>query len=155
MNIKVMEHIIGFAKNIGAAGNKLMDAADPEKYVAGVKALGQSVDETYAKMRDLITEDESLSISEKLERLDKLAQSQAAAQLACEKSIKENREHIARVIAEVFAALITCGIACIPKAIKKRKKSIAIVSDTTEYSELPPDETGELNPSIIEEGVTQ
>lgn len=150
MNIKIVECIVGFAKNIGAAGNKLIDAADPEKYVNGVRALGQSVDETYAKMRDLITEDESLSISEKLEKLDKLAQSQMAAQQACEKSIKENREHITKVIAEVFAALATCGILYLPKAIKKRKKDVAVVADTTEYSELPSDEVAQSDIPVLE-----
>ena len=150
MNFKIMESIISFAKGIGAMSNKLIDASDPEKYANGVKALGESVDETYAKMRELISQDESLSISEKIEKLDKLAQSQLAAQQACEKSIQENREHVAKIVAEVFAALATCGISFIPKALKKHKKNVAIVADTTTYSELPAEETETLNIPITE-----
>ena len=154
MNIEIVKHIVEIAKSIGSTSNKLIESTDSGKYVNDVKALSKSVDETYAKMRELISQDENLSVTEKLEKLEKLAQSQLAAQQACEKSIQENREHLTKIAGEILAALATCGISCIPRAIRKRKKSIAIVTDTTEYSELSSDETGELNPSIIEEGVT-
>ena len=141
MNVEIVKHIVEIAKSIGSTSNKLIESTDSGKYVNDVKALSKSVDETYAKMRELISQDENLSVTEKLEKLEKLAQSQLAAQQACEKSIQENREHLTKIAGEILAALATCGISFIPKAFKKRKKDVAVIEGETAYSELPTEGT--------------
>lgn len=129
MNIKIIEYILKAVKNITEICNKVVDSSDPQKYAEGVKALNQNVDDTYAKMRDLVAQDETLSAAEKIEKLEKIAKSQQAALRACGEDIRYNRENVAKVVAEVFVALATCGVSCIPKVIKGRKKICVTTSD--------------------------
>ena len=123
MNIKIIEYIIKVVKNVTELCNKIIDASDPEKFAEGVKLLDQGVEDTYAKMQELIMQDNTLSTEEKLEKLEKIAASQQSARKACEDAIKENREHVAKVVTEVFVALTTCGISCIPKVVQGCKKA--------------------------------
>lgn len=140
MNVKIIEYILQAAKNIIEVCNKVVDASDPKKYAEGVHSLNKNVEETYAKMRELITTDNKLSASEKVEKLEKLANSQQAALKACGEEIKDNRAHTAKIVAEVFAALATCGISCIPKVIGGRKKVIvASPDDAVIESDIPVD----------------
>ena len=140
VNIKFIEYILKAVKNITEICNKVVDASDPKKYAEGVHALNQNVDETYAKMRELIANDETLSASEKVEKLDKLALSQQAAIKACGEEIKDNRAHIAKIVTEVFAALATCGVSYVPKMIDGCKKVVLRSSnDVIVESEIPVD----------------
>ncbi len=140
MNIKIIEYIVQAVKNISEICNKVVDASDPKKYAEGVNALNENVDETYAKMRELITQDDTLTATEKVEKLEKLAESQQAALRACKDDIKDNREHIAKIVTEVFAALATCGVSCIPKVIKGCKKAcVAMPDDVLIESDIPID----------------
>ena len=125
MNIKIIEYILQAIKTIIEVCDKVVDASDPQKYAEGVHALNQNVEETYAKMRELILADERLTSEEKVEKLDKLAKSQQEALKACGDEIKNNRAHMAKIVTEVFAALATCGVSCIPKVIGGRKKIVA------------------------------
>ena len=129
MSLKIIEYILQAIKNITEVCNKVVDSSDPKKHAEGVHALNQNVDETYAKMRELIANDETLSASEKVEKLDKLALSQQAAIKACGEEIRNNRAHVAKIVTEVFAALATCGVSCIPKVIGGRKKVLVGASD--------------------------
>ena len=140
MNIKFIEYILQAIKNITEVCNKVVDSSDPKKYAEGVHALNQNVEDTYAKMRELIANDDSLSASEKVERLEKLANSQQAALKACGEEIKNNRAHVAKIVTEVFAALATCGVSCIPKVIGGRKKVLVGASDDVMIeSDIPVD----------------
>lgn len=64
-----------------------------------------------------------------MEKLEKLANSQQAALKACGEEIRNNRAHVAKIVTEVFAALATCGVSCIPKVIGGRKKVLVGASD--------------------------
>ncbi len=140
MNIKLLEYIAQIVKNITEVSNKVADASDPKKYADGVSTLNQNIDETYAKMRELIVNDDTLSAPEKVEKLDKLAKSQQAALTACGEEIKGNRENVAKIVTEVFAALATCGVSCIPKVIGGRKKvEIGVANDVIVTSDVPVD----------------
>ena len=140
MNIKLIEYIAQAVKNITDISNKVVDSSDPKKYAEGVSALNQNIDETYAKMRELISNDDTLSATEKFEKLDKLAKSQQAALAACGEEIRNNRAHIAKIVTEVFAALATCGVSCVPKMIGGRKKVVvASANDLVVESDIPVD----------------
>ena len=139
--------IVEAVKNIAALCNKLVDAADAKKYAEGVQKLNQSVDETYNKMRELILADDSLTTEEKLEKLEKLAQSQETARQTCEKAIQGNKEHIAKIATEIFAALTTCGISYLPKivsGIKSSKKQPEVAVNENERPSLV-EETSKTN----------
>lgn len=129
MSLKIIEYILQAIKNITEVCNKVVDSSDPKKHAEGVHALNQNVEDTYAKMRELIANDDSLSASEKVEKLEKLANSQQAALKACGEEIRNNRAHVAKIVTEVFAALATCGVSCIPKVIGGRKKVLVGASD--------------------------
>ena len=140
MNIKFIEYILKAVKNITEICNKVIDASDPQKYAEGVHALNQNVDETYARMRELISNDDTLSASEKVEKLDKLAKSQQAAIKACGEEIRDNRAHIAKIVTEVFAALATCGVSCIPRVINGNKNVVvSTANDVLIESDIPVD----------------
>lgn len=140
MGIKIVECIVQFVKNITSLCNKVVDASDPVKFAEGVNTLNRQIDDTYVKMRELIMNDGTMSSSEKLEKLEKLANSQKAAQYSCEEAIKENREHLAKIVAEVFAALATCGISCIPKVVKGHKKVCVVApNDILIEGDIPVD----------------
>lgn len=150
MNIKIIEYIAEIVKSIVAFCNKIADSSNPEKYTDGVNALGQNVDETYAKMRELIAQDDDLSTAEKVEKLERLAISQQAARQSCEKAIIENKEHTAKIIAEIFAALATCGIACIPKVFKGYKKATIVIPEDVTGGALATGNIEEISGSVDE-----
>lgn len=118
----IIQNIIEIVKNITEIGNKIVDSADAEKYSNGVHSLNKNVDDTFNKMRELIENNNTLTIEQKLEKLDALATRQLAARTSCDEAIKGNREHIAKITSEVFLALSTCGISYVPKLISKSKK---------------------------------
>ena len=122
MGAGVIGCILQIVSNVTSLTNKAVDASDPEKYAEGIHALNRNIDDTYAKMREVIMNSNSFTEDEKLERLEKLAKSQEAARKSCEHSVQENRAHMAKIITEMFLALTTCGISYIPKAVKGRKK---------------------------------
>ena len=121
--MKFVELIVQAVKSIADLCNKLMDAADGEKYAAGVQALNQNVDETYNQMRELILNDETLSTETKLEKLEKLAKSQEAARKNCEAAIEGNKKQVAKIGKEIFAALATCGLSYLPQIVNAMKSN--------------------------------
>ena len=58
---------------------------------------------------------------EDLDKLEKLANSQIAAKQSCDETLKGNREHVHKIVSEVFFGLTTCGISYIPKIIGSKK----------------------------------
>ena len=74
-------------------------------------------------MREIISEDDTLSSSEKIAKLDEIAKSQLSARKTCEEAINGNRENISKVVSELLFAFATCGISHLPKVISKAKKS--------------------------------
>ena len=113
--------------------NKTADASNPEKYAQSVQTLNQNVDATYAEIRDVIANDETLSTDEKIEKLNELAKSQLKARQSCDEAIKGNRENVTKIVGEIFLAFSTCGLSYAPKLLAKTKKagdSIPLVIET-------------------------
>jgi hypothetical protein len=122
MAVPIIKGIVEIVKNITILGNKIVDSADSEKYANDIYNLNKDVEETYVKMRELISNDDTLTTDQKLEKLEKLANSQQVAKKSCEEAIKGNREHISKIIGEIFLALTTCGISYIPKVLNSQNK---------------------------------
>ena len=140
MNIKIFEYIAQAIKNITSLCNKLVDAGDAEKYAQGVQSLNESVDETYAKMREVILNDNTLTSDQKLERLEKIANSQVSARQTCEEAIKGNRENISKIVGDVLLVAATCGLSKYIPAVRNGKAK--------KVKELP---KGEAEQKYIEE----
>ena len=119
----LLDGIIKLFGEITSLCNKAMDASDPEKYANSVEKLTHSVDATYERMKDIVINDSTLTADEKLERLDKIASSQASARQSCEEAIKGNRKNVSKITGEVLLAFTTCGISFAPKLFKKKGKS--------------------------------
>ena len=138
MYLEVIKQAI---KEITTLSGKVVEASDAEKYANSVQKLNSSVDKTYEKMREIILEDKNLSTDEKLERLDKIAKSQSEAMQTCDEAIKGNRENVSKIVGTVLLALATCGISCIPKLTKERKrkkvKAIDAKEDEAKIEENP------------------
>ena len=118
----IFNGIVKSFKGIVSLCNKATDASSPEKYAQSVQNLNQSVDETYMKIRDLISNDETLSTAEKIEKLDKLANSQLIARQSCDEAIKGNKENVVKIIGEVLLAFGTCAFLIYPNLLAKRKE---------------------------------
>ena len=124
MNPAMIKAAMEMIKSVSDLSKTAIDASDPEKYARGVNELNKGVSETYTEMRNIIVNDEKLSTDEKLERLKELADGEAKAKAKCDEAIKGNREHISKIILEVFAGLLTCGISFAPTIVNKFKQSI-------------------------------
>ena len=135
MGLPIIQYIVQMVKSIADLGNKIIDSADNEKYTKAVNSLNKNVDETYEKMRELIEKDETLTIEQKLEKLEKLANSQIAAKQGCDEVLKGNREHIHKIVSEVFLGLTTCGISYVPKIIGSKKRIKQIENNEIKYIE--------------------
>ena len=135
MGLPIIQYIVQIVKNITELGNKIIDSADNEKYAKAVNSLNKNVDETYEKMRELIEKDETLTIEQKLDKLEKLANSQIAAKQSCDETLKGNREHVHKIVSEVFFGLTTCGISYIPKIIGSKKNIAQLENKETKYNE--------------------
>ena len=122
MGIAIFNGIMQAFGNILGICTKAMDASDSEKYVQSVEKLTHNVDQTYEKMREIISNDETLTADEKIEKLEKIANSQIAARQTCEEAIKGNRENVVGVAGEVLLAFATCGISYAPKLISRKKR---------------------------------
>ena len=116
---------------------ELVGIADAEKYADGVEKLNKEVENTFSKMREVIVNDDSLTADEKLEKLNKLADRQEAAQKNREKAVEGNRESVLKVIKEIVFALTTCGIYCLwsPKFRKKNTKQLQEAEEILEIEE--------------------
>ncbi|MBR5279347.1 MAG: hypothetical protein IKU26_00055 [Clostridia bacterium] len=90
--------------------NNVTSAGDAEKYASGVKTFNEDVNETYALMREIVCQDNTLTTDEKLERLKKIAEYQEQSKKRGGEAIQGNREGIADVVTNVFDALVTTGI---------------------------------------------
>ena len=124
MAVAIFEGIVKAFEGLVSLCNKTADASNSEKYAQSVQALNQNVDETYAEIRDLITNDATLSTDEKIEKLNELAKSQLIARQSCEEAIKGNRENVTQIIGEILLAFSTCGISYAPKLLTKTKKDL-------------------------------
>ena len=139
----IVDGIVKAFEGVVSMCNKATDASDPEKYAQSVQILNQNVDETYAEIRNVIANDETLSADEKIEKLNELAKSQLTARQSCDEAIKGNRENAAKVIGEVLLAFGTCGLSYAPKLFGKAKK------DSEASTPLTIETTNE--PTLIEE----
>ena len=72
---------------------------------------------------------------QKLDKLEKLANSQIAAKQSCDETLKGNREHVHKIVSEVFFGLTTCGISYIPKIIGSKKNIAQLENKEIKYNE--------------------
>ncbi len=149
MNMKLFEYIAQIVKNITDLCNKTVDAADSEKHATAIKLL---VDDNFATMRKLVEQDETLNISEKLEKLNQIAKCQQKSQLIQAEEFKNNREHVKKIVIELFVAFITCGLShYIPKIISECKKaSIDMPEDALIESQISIDRVEEADRQVEE-----
>lgn len=143
MNPAIIKAAIDMIKSVSDLSKTVVEESDGEKFARGVNELNKGVSDTYTEMRNIIVNDEKLSADEKLERLSALAESEAKSKARCEEAIKGNREHIGKIVLEVFAGLLTCGISFTPAIVNKFKQSIE------KGKELPMIECSENN-EIVE-----
>ncbi|MBR5501373.1 MAG: hypothetical protein IKV74_07590 [Clostridia bacterium] len=90
--------------------NNVTNAGDAEKYAAGVHTFTEDVNETYAIMRDIICQDNTLTTDEKLERLKQIALLQEESKQRGGDAIHGNRENLAGTITNMFNALVATGV---------------------------------------------
>ena len=124
MNPAIIKAAMEMIKSVSDMTKTVVEASDAEKYAQGVNELNKGVSDTYTEMRNIIVNDKNLSADEKLKKLDALAESEAKSKARCEEAIKGNREHVAKIVLEVFAGLLTCGISFAPAIVNKFKQSI-------------------------------
>lgn len=124
MNIAVIQKAVEMIKSMSDLCQKVIDAGNPEKYAASVNELNQGVSDTFAEMRNIIANDPQLNTDEKLARLQELAIKEEETKKRCGEAIQGNREHVAKVILEVFAGLLTCGISFAPGIVKGVKTAL-------------------------------
>lgn len=125
----IFEKIVDLLRGMTELAKKAVDQGDGEKFVKNVNELALNVDETYAHMREIIMSNDKLSVEEKLEKLEKLAEQQMAAKQKCEEAIKGNREHVAKITLDVVKGLLTCGVSFAPAIIKELKKTSLISNE--------------------------
>ncbi len=136
MNIKIIEYAVAAIKNFTSLSEKVIDAGSPEKYANGIEKMSKSVDDTYAVMRDIVAQDNTLTTDEKLNRLNAVADSQQRAKEKCGEAIKGNRENVAKVTFEVVKGFLTCGVSFLPAIIKETKKTLGKKEDQEMIDEL-------------------
>ena len=137
MSVGVVEAIVEAVKNLTGFCKELVGIADAEKYANGVETLNKEVETTFAMMREVIINDDSLTSEQKIEKLNKLADRQEAAQRNREKAVDGNRESVLKVMKEILFALATCGIYCLwsPKFRTKNVKELKEIDEIPEIEE--------------------
>ena len=136
MNIKIAEYAVGAIKNIVSLSEKAIEAGSPETFANSIQKMTKSVDETYAQMRQMIMDDDTLDTDEKIKRLNEIAKSQQAAYERCEESIRGNRENAAKVAMEIFKGFLTCGISFLPAILSDVKKVFSDKEDVKNLEKL-------------------
>lgn len=124
MNIAIFEYAMKALSNMTEMTKKTMDASDPEKYAEGVRKLNYGVDESYAKMREIVSASDKYSDDEKIEKLKEVAELEMKSKERCAEAIKGNREHVAKISLEVLKGFLTCGISFTPMIVKEIKKAV-------------------------------
>jgi len=119
----IVSNIVQAVKSLLSTCEKMADGADAHKYATSVQSLNQDVDETYTQIRELIVKNDKYSDDQKIEKLEKLAQSQISARQSCQEAISGNREGVSKMIGSFFLALATCGLSYIPKLVTELKKN--------------------------------
>lgn len=125
MNFKIIKVVLEIFSKIVDLTNKVIDAGDPEKYVKSVQELNKGVSETYAEMRDIISNDPKMSSEEKLKKLQELAECEERAKEKCGEAIIGNRENVAKITLEVLKGLLTCGVSFTPAIARGIKNALS------------------------------
>ena len=103
--------------------DKVVESSDSEKYTKSIQDLNACAEETFAAMRTVITEDQTITSDEKLKRLEALADRQIVARQTCEDALKGNKENSSNVVGTVLLAISTGGVSLgVSNIIKKIKK---------------------------------
>ena len=123
MGFMIIDSALKLCKSVSDLSQKVIDAADPEKYSKSVDELNKGVSDSYAAMRNIIMTSEKFSDEEKLERLNKLAEQEQESKRKCGEAIKGNRENVANISLEIVKGFLTCGISFAPSIAKNMKAS--------------------------------
>lgn len=124
MGLAIVELALGAVNTIAELCHAVIEAGDSEKHAKSVNELNQGIDDTFSEMRQLIKNDERLSVENKLERLENLARLEAKAKKDAGAEIKDNREHTAKVAMDVLKGFLTCGLYFTPAIIREAKKAM-------------------------------
>ena len=124
-NMAFITAIAQIVKNITDIGNKAMDSGSAEKFVQNVNELNQGIDDSYAKMREIIMTSDKFTEEEKLEKLEEIAKKEAISKQRCADAIAGNRKAVTKVTMDIIAGFLTCGISFAPGIIRKYKKAVS------------------------------
>lgn len=109
-------------KGVSGLTQTVVESADSEQYANSVESLHKGVDETYEQMRLLIVNSETLSDTEKLQKLQEIAEQERESKRKCGEEIKENRENVGKIALEVAKGVLTCGLSFAPSIVKEVKQ---------------------------------
>ena len=147
-DIKIMAFVGKLAdmvKGVSELGKTVVEQADSEKYANSVDSLNKGVSDTYGQMRLLIVNSDTLSDTEKLEKLQLLAEQERESTRQCGQEIKENRESVGKIALEVTKGVLTCGLSFVPSIVKEAKQlsskneTLKLADTTTTVMDLPCD----------------
>ena len=122
MAVAFVGKIADMVKSVSELAQSVVEQGDSKKYADSVETLNQGVGSTYEQMRLLIVNSETLSDTEKLERLRELAELERESKGQCGKEIQENREHVGKIALEVTKGVLTCGLSFAPSIVKEVKQ---------------------------------
>ena len=125
MSPALIKAAIDMVKSMTDLTAKVIDAGDPKKYAESVEKLHSGVDESYALMRSIVENDNSLSTDEKLEKLKQLAEEEQAAKDKCGEALEGHREKTSKIAIDVLQGFLTCGLSFTPAIIKSIKKALS------------------------------
>ena len=124
MNPHFLSIAAGMLKGLEDLTSKAMDFIDQEKQTKSINQLHEGVSDSYALMREIVKNDESLSSDEKIEKLKEIANEERIAKEHCNDIIDNHQEKAARVVKDVFAGFLTAGLSFTPRLIKGIKEAV-------------------------------
>ena len=84
-------------------------------------ALEKDISNTYAEIKELIKNDNELSVSEKIEQLKEIADKETEMKIKCDELIRAKSKHRFDVAAEIAKGVVTGGLYYAPDVIRKFK----------------------------------
>ena len=142
MAVAFVGKIADMVKSVSELAQSVVEQGDSKKYADSVETLNQGVGSTYEQMRLLIMNSETLSDTEKLERLRELAELERESKRQCGKEIQENREHVGKIALEVTKGVLTGGLSFAPSIAKEvkqlgnKKRSLELPDPSTKEADL-------------------
>lgn len=135
MVVGILKAAIEMIKNVSDLCKTALDAGDSEKFAHSINELNAGVNDTYEEMRKIIINNDKYTADEKLIKLKELADSEEKAKANCASAINGNRDNVTKVILDIFAGFLTCGISFAPAIVKGVKNSISNNEDAPVFDD--------------------